>query len=400
MRSAVAVSYELEDGREAAEELTASIREKLELGKNSIGFLMCDADTDGAALTRELKNLLGIETAGMTSRAPLGPDGCCESAAVLLVLTADDCSFSAAVSEPIADGRHEEKIRAFCETVVPAAARKQGQGIREQGILFAFCPSNMPFSGDVYPNALSEAAPGVPVIGGACSDDYDYARARVFLSGREFRDSLVGAGVWGNVKPVFSLRHVTSRFTERIRRVTAAEGNVVRRVGDETFVEYLESFGLKTDVPDPLMAFTSYPMMLTRESGDEIPLMRHILTLNHADGSGSFFGDVPAGSLANMCLISRDDIKAACRESMAALLEEAAKNEDYEYSAIFCASCCGRAIILGADSGAEGAILAEMLPANLSLAGGYCLGEICPARYRDGLVSNRFHNCSIAFCMF
>jgi hypothetical protein len=395
MRSAVAVSCELDDGRKTAEELAASIREKLTFGKNSIGLLMCDADADGAAVTRELKNLLGIETAGMTTLAALGPDGCYEAAAVLLVLTADDCAFSAAVSEPLTNGGHVEKIRAACKNAAPPEPAD-----RKPGILFAFCPSRMPFSGDVFPGALSEEAPGVPVIGGVCSDDYDYERARVFLSGREYRDAMVVAGVRGNVKPAFSLRHVTSRFAERIRRITSAEGNVVRKVGDETFIQYLEGFGLTTDVEDPLLAFTSYPMMLTRENKDETPLMRHIMSLNHADGSGSFFGDVPTGSSANICLINKDDVVAACRESMNALLEEAAKNEDYEYSTIFCASCCGRAVILGADSGAEGRILAEMLPDKLSLAGAYCLGEICPALYKDGVASNRFHNCSVTFCMF
>jgi hypothetical protein len=237
-------------------------------------------------------------------------------------------------------------------------------------------------------------------MGGACSDDYDYERARVFLSGREYRDALVMTGVWGNVKPVFALRHVTSRFAERIRRVTVAEGNIVYRVGDETLVKYLEGFGLKTDVEDPLLAFTSYPMMLTREDEDETPLMRHILALNHSDGSGSFFGDVPNGSLANICLVGKDDITTACRESMQDLLDETAKNRHYEYSTILCVSCCGRAMILGADSDAEGRILSEMLPDKLSLAGTYCLGEICPSRYGDGVASNRFHNCSITFCMF
>jgi hypothetical protein len=207
------------------------------------------------------------------------------------------------------------------------------------------------------------------------------------------------AGIWGNAEPVFSLRHVTSRFAERIRRVSAAEGNVVYKIGDETLIEYLEGFGLRTDVEDPLMAFTCYPMMLTRENEDEIPLMRHLRSLNHADGSGSFFGDVPVGSLANLCLVSKDDIVASCRESMGALLEKAAKSRDYTYSAIFCSSCCGRAIILGADSGVEGRILSEMLPERLSLAGAYCLGEICPARYEDGVASSRFYNCSITFCM-
>jgi hypothetical protein len=231
------------------------------------------------------------------------------------------------------------------------------------------------------------------------SDDYDYQRARVFFSGSEYKDAAVFVGIWGNVKPIFALRHVTSRFAERIRRVTRADGNIVHTVGDETFIRYLEGFGLKTDVPDPLLAFTSYPMMLTLEKSDEVPLMRHISGLNHADGSGSFFGNVPTGALANMCLINKKDILSACRDSMTSLLEEAERQPDYAYSTIFCITCCGRAVILGADADAEGSVLKEMLPPGLSLAGAYCLGEICPALWKDGQVTNRFHNCSITFCM-
>ncbi|MDR1886096.1 MAG: FIST C-terminal domain-containing protein [Synergistaceae bacterium] len=395
MRSAVAVSYELEDGAETARELANSIGEKLNPGKNSIGFLFCDADTDGAAATRDLKKLLGFETVGMTTLATLDSDGHHEAAAVLSVLTADDCEFFTAVSAPLAGGGHEEKIRDAYRRAAP-----QGDASSQKpGVMFALCPPGMSFSGDAYPNVLMDEIPGVPLMGGVASDDYDYERARVFLSGNEYRDAMVAVGVRGNVKPVFSLRHVTSRFAERIRRVVVAEGNVVRKVGDETFVKYLEGFGLKTDVEDPLLAFTSYPMMLTREGGDETPLMRHISGLNLSDGSGSFFGDVPTGTLANICLISKDDIMTACRDSMNALLEEARNTDGYEYSSVFCISCCGRAMILGSDADAEGRILSGMLPDRLSLSGAYCLGEICPTRFRDGVVSNRFHNCSITFCM-
>jgi hypothetical protein len=395
MKSAVAISFEMEDPIEAARELADSIGEKLELGQNSVGILLCDADTDGAAVTGELKNLLGIEVAGMTTLAELDPSGHHEASVVLTVLTADDCAFFTAVSEPLDSGGYERKIAAAYERTVQSDGR-----YTSPGMMFAFCPYGMPFSGDRYPEVLSEAAESVPIMGGMASDDYDYERARVFLSGKDYKNAMVVISLWGRVKPVFAIRHVTSRFAERIRRVVAADGNVVYKVGEETFVKYLEGFGLKTDVEDPLLAFTSYPMMLTREGGDETPLMRHILSLNLTDGSGSFFGDVPTGSLANICLVNKDDIVASCRESMNALLEQAASDDSYEYSTIFCISCCGRAVILGSDSAAEGRILSEMLPAKLTLAGAYCLGEICPARYCGGEVSNRFHNCSITFCMF
>jgi hypothetical protein len=395
MQSVTAICYELDDSEDAARQLAASVREKLTLGKNSIGILFCDADCDGATVSGELKKLLGIDVAGMTTLATLEKEGRREAAIVLMVLSAGDCFFSAAVSAPLGEGDPEEKIaRAYAVSASAAA----GYGERP-ALILAFGPQGTGFPGDLYPEILSKAASNAPVAGGICSDDYDFKRARTFLSGKDYRDALVLVSVWGNARPVFSLRHVTSKFAERTRRVTSVKGNVVFRVGDESFVQYLEKFGLKTDIEDPVLAFNSYPVMLTREGQDETPLMRHIAGLNKEDGSGAFFGNVPEGTLANVCLVSKKDIIASCRESMQYLLQEAEKETGYTYSAVFCISCCGRAMILGADSGAEGNSIAELLPPGLNLAGAYCMGEICPARYREGEASNRFHNCSIAFCM-
>ncbi|GHU66679.1 hypothetical protein FACS189447_08030 [Spirochaetia bacterium] len=394
MQSATALSYELDDLEAAAGELAAAIKEKLSLKKNSLGVLFCDAECDGAALSAELEKLLGITIGGMTTLAELENSGHHEGALVLTVLTADDCFFSPVVSASLIGNNYDERIG----DAYKASAQAAGGYGEKPAFMFAFCPPGMAFSGDKFPEALSKAVQNVPIIGGISSDDYDYKTARVFLSGKAYWDSLVLISVWGKVKPLFSLHHVTSRFAERIRRVVKATDNKVYTVGDETLVKYLESFGLRTDVSDVLLAFTSYPMMLTSEKGDETPLMRHLTGLDLKDGSGTFVGDVPEGLMANICMVNKNDVMAACRESMEALLEETKKQQDYQYSTIFCISCCGRAMILGADSGAEGQILSELLPKGLNLAGAYCLGEICPVKYKDGEVSNRFHNCSITFC--
>jgi hypothetical protein len=393
MKSAVATTFELDDVREAARELADSIQDQLELEKNSVGILLCDADADGAALSAELHRLLDIPVAGMTSLATFSTEGYHEGTIVLMVFTADDVRFTLAASEPF-DGSYEDEMAAAYRQAIPADVAPD----TPPALIFAFCPNGEPFSGDKYANTFSTLSHNAPIIGGVCSDDYDYERARVFLTGTEYKDSIVLVCLWGNVRPTFAIRHVTSQFAERIRRVVEAQDNIVYRVGDETFVEYLEGFGLRTDVPDPLVAFTSYPMMLTQEDGDEVPLMRHIAGLDLEAGTGIFIADVPAGALANICLINRDDLKVSARESMNALLEGMKRQSDYEYSAVFCISCCGRSVILGSDADAEGAILAELLPANMTLAGAYCLGELCPTRYVDGEATNRFHNCSITFC--
>jgi hypothetical protein len=393
MKSAVATTYELDAAGKAARELVDSIQEQLELKGNSVGILLCDADADGAGISAEINALLHIPVAGMTSLATFSPAGYHEGAVVLTVLTADDVQFTLAASDPF-DASYEAQLSGVYQQIL-----SQGEGLGEKpALLFTFCPSGEPFSGDKYANTLTELSGGVPLIGGVGSDDYDYKRARVFLTGEEYKNSLVLIGVWGAVKPTFAIRHVTSEFAERIRRVVEAKDNVVYRVGDETFVEYLEGFGLRTDVDDPLVAFTSYPMMLTREGVDETPLMRHISGLNLETGEGTFIADVPTGTLANICLVNRDDIKVSAAESMAVLREKMVEQADYEYSTVFCISCCGRAIILGNESEAEGVIITEQLPAGMALTGAYCLGEICPTRYVDGVATNRFHNCSITFC--
>jgi hypothetical protein len=414
MRSAIATTFELDDAREAAQELADSIQARLKLEEHSAGILLCDADADGAVISSELNRLLGIPVAGMTSLATFSPEGYHEGAVVLTVLTASDVQFTLVASAPFDDSYEEEMAQAY-RRALPAAATgptssatssatsgpthsTTSDTAERPALIFAFCPNGETFSGDKYANTLSALAHDAPVIGGICSDDYDYERARVFLNGEEYTDSIVLVCLWGNVRPTFSIRHVTSQFAERIRRVVEAHDNIVYRVGDETFVEYLESFGLRTDVPDPLVAFTSYPMMLTQEDEDETPLMRHIAGLNQETGAGTFIADVPVGALANICLINREDIKVSARESMESLLAKMAEQPDYEYSAVFCISCCGRSMILGADPGAEGVILAEHLPEGLALTGAYCLGELCPTRFVDGIAKNRFHNCSITFC--
>jgi len=393
MRSAVAISCEVDDVFQAAQELVRSIQQQLVLQQHSLGLIFCDADTDGAALTGELRVLLGMEIVGMTTLAALSSQGRHEASIVLTVLTADDCLFSPGVSASLhADDYKDRIIRAY-QATIPAGADEG------PGLILTFCPFGLPFSGDHYPAVLSKVANNAPVMGGIASDDYDYERARVFLSGQEYKDAMILITLWGDVRPVFAIRHVTSRFAERIRRITEAENNIVRKVGEETFIQYLQGFGLKTDVDDPLLAFTPYPMMLQQGDEDETPVMRHISGLNQADGSGTFFGDVPVGAQANICMINKADIVAACRESMLALLDKGKAQSDHAYSTILCISCCGRSMVLSGDADSEGRLLAGMLPSGLTLSGAYCLGEICPTRYKNGHATNRFHNCSITFCM-
>jgi hypothetical protein len=103
VKSAVATTLELDDVDGAAQELADSIREQLELQKNSVGILLCDADADGAGISTQLNHLLNIPVAGMTSLATFSTEGYHEGAIVLTVLTANDVRFTLAASAPFDD---------------------------------------------------------------------------------------------------------------------------------------------------------------------------------------------------------------------------------------------------------------------------------------------------------
>ncbi|MCL2708266.1 MAG: hypothetical protein FWF03_04020, partial [Defluviitaleaceae bacterium] len=160
MKSVTSFTTELDNAVKAAGQLAASVGERIVLSKNAIGILLCDADMDGAAVTEELHKLLGIDIAGMTTLGTLDKDGYHEAAAVFTVLTADDCVFYAAASESLAESNFKQRITASAKSVTP---EKHGS---MNGLFFAFCPNGMPFSGDTYPDMLSKATGGVPVIGG------------------------------------------------------------------------------------------------------------------------------------------------------------------------------------------------------------------------------------------
>lgn len=391
MKSAIAITTELDIVTEAVDELCASISEKLPDLRDGVGLLFCDADLDGASVTGELKKRLGIEVAGMTTLAALAPQGRQDLSAVLLVLSTDGHSVTVSASGALDKGDYADQIRNSFREVAPGDGQK--------GLVFILGAYGLPFPGDTYASLLAEVAPGVPLMGGIASDDYDYDRARVFLSGQEYKTSMVCVGLAGNISPLFAIHHTTSRFAERIRRVTRSEGNVVYEVGDENFIEYLKGFGLNVDVDDPLLAFTSYPMMFTRGQGGGTAVMRHIAALNRDNGSGIFLGNVPQGALANICLINKDNLADSCRTSLQSLLHTASQHPEHEYSTIICMSCCGRATIFGPDGQMEGQIINELLPTDVNLAGAYCLGEFCPSEVGQHGVTNDFHNCSITFCM-
>lgn len=401
MRSAVAITGEMDDMKRAADELSSGVLCSLPLPDRSCGIVFCDSEMDSRALMAGLKEKLQIPLVGCTTLACLDrQNGFQEMAATLIVLTADDVRFALSLSDPLTSQNAGEAI-----------ARAWRRGMEDLGepvkLGIAFPASDNDIMMDEYPDAINNISDGVPLIGGISSFSPSYGVNRILFDGEAYSDRVVFLLFGGNVRPVFSVRNVLSELTEQTRIVTRAERNTIYTVENVTFVEYLRQMGLPVEkiASDPdAISFVTHPLLIRAADGenDDVPVARTLHALDLENGSGTTIGKVPEGSMISVALMKRRDIEISSDQAMRNLLREmeTQRKDDYAWSTILCVSCVGRHLIMGSDRDVEGRIIVQSAPGYLNLCGFYANGELCPTALKNGRIVNRAHNESIVLCAF
>ncbi|MDR1622819.1 MAG: FIST C-terminal domain-containing protein [Synergistaceae bacterium] len=399
MRSIVAVTNEMDNAEKAVQDLLKQVNEKGPLCKNSCGFVYCDVEMDHENFTAMLEEKFPFEIVGCTSIANFDTEhGSQIISAVLVVLTADDATFSVAVTDPLT----KENLRRELE----AAYKKTSSAIGEQGkLLFLVPPFNDATPLDDYVDILSEVSGDIPIFGGLPSSNIADGDILTYANGRAHTDRGAIVLVGGNVRPLFSVQNVLSAFSEQKRTVTKARDNIVYTVEDMPFVDYLKSVGMAVDdliEQGDLAVYVSTPLKVylnKNDYNDGIPVVRTIKTLNPADGSGILFGSISEKSTVSIATMKRQDIQDSCKMAIEEILKKIDTSpKDYTYTTVICVSCGGRYMVMADDKDIEGNIILDHLPKSLTLSGFYAYGEICPTAVRDGKAVNRVHNESIVMC--
>jgi hypothetical protein len=398
LKSTTAVTYELDDIQCGISELADETLRNIKTGKNSFGLLLCDSDADHSVLAAGLRQKLGIPIVGFSATSVFrGHDGFCDSAAILTTVTSDDARFSIAVSEPLTSGNITGQIEV---TYNKAKAALDG----EPALIMVFPPFIPGIMIDIYPRELGRISGGVPVFGGLPSHDEIHGKTAVYCGDAASGDRMALLLMSGAVKPVMSVKNFLSPLTNLKRTVTRSEGSEILMVGDDTFLRFLERFGLdvaKFANPDAKATFfTSYPLLVEHAgtaSGDGISVVRTLLEVDLETGSGTAIGEVPQGSVISVGILQKSDIGMSARNGLKDLLDKMKLNEDggYKYSMVFAVSCVARYYVMAGDETLETEVLCEGLPPNISLSGFYGFGEICPTSIRGG-ADNAAHNESLA----
>jgi hypothetical protein len=390
----------MDDAEAAVGELIEQINARGPLGKNSCGFVFCDAEMVHEDFMAELRGKLPFDIVGCTSIANFDTNnGATILSAALTVLTGDDVRFGTALTDAVnADNVRDELGKAY-KTATDAAG---GRG----EILFLMPPFDGAVYLDEYVDILDGLSGGTPVFGGLPSSNVADGDILMFADGHVYKDRAALVLISGGVKPVFSVQNFLSEISQQKHIVTGADKNVIRTVEDETFVDYLRRLGMPVDdliAQGDLAVYVSTPLkvyMSSKNERDKIPVARTIRTLNPEDGSGVLFGAISENSAVSIVTMKRQDIQDSCKMAIREIKEKISKASEngYKYSAIICVSCGGRYMVMGDDKDVEGNMLRDNVPDGLTLSGFYAYGEICPTIVENGRALNRVHNESIVIC--
>jgi len=230
--------------------------------------------------------------------------------------------------------------------------------------------------------------PGVLVTGGLAGDGDRFEQTVVGLDelpvrgrivaiafyGRRFKSSYGSAGGWTPVGP------------EQL--VTHAVGNRLLELDDRSALTlYKQYLGEQADTLPS--AALRYPFSLS--PADRSPtVVRTILSIDEADQSMTFAGDMPPGARVRFMRAADEDLL----DGAAHAAEQARR---FPAALVICVSCVGRRLVLGPRIREEIDLVRVAMGSRAVITGFYSYGELAPAGHEPGC---RLHNQTMTVTAF
>lgn len=206
-------------------------------------------------------------------------------------------------------------------------------------------------------------------------------------------NQIVAIGFYGNSFKMFtSFRGGWNPYGKN-HLITKSKGSVVFEIDHKPALSlYKEILGdLVKELPASALL---YPLEVQMSSGAKN--VRTILTINEAENSICFAGDMPEGSPFQVMRASFQELKNAAKAS-AESLESMSKDDMKGMDAIAIGvSCIGRKLLLGERIEDETDAVMQVLPEGVSFVGFYSYGELSP-----GISGNcELHNQTMTLTLF
>ncbi len=396
MDSITAYTEEIDDLAQAASEIFEQVKD-FTLRKNSIGIIFAEEETNYAELYEILKQKWDFPIIGSTAMAMLQGRDFRNVGISFMIITADDCYFAAAITDDFSVDNFREKLEETYRKAEAALPEKPkfiltiGELVREDADVDA----------DSILSELNRLSGKLPVYGALASDSFSMGGYRIFCNEQIRQRGQVIVLIAGNTEPRFyHINSINNKATTSFQ-VTESKGNIVYRLGQDTFVDVLRQQGMSVDRKMVLGDYILSPFVVSVEypNGDQVEYARTLAYLDHENGAAGFLGSIPDNAVMSVAIISRADVQASVARGFEQVFEDL-RNSNGRYKTILCSTCCARFIALGSDTAAEAQAYRNDLPDDVSLIGIYSYGEYCPIKgSKTGNYYNSFHNFTFSILM-
>lgn len=380
-----------------ADELTAGLPDAF--SDRAIGFLICDSQVDYDELLVILKQKINFPVIGGTTFTDPLTGANEERSATLTVLDLEQLDYSIQISEPLQQDLCEQQMEQLYENCVRGLTGPPK-------MLMMYMPMIPGLTVDHFVTRLIGLTGETPLFGGMNMNDLDSTKAAVFAGGEAYRDRMVLIALGGGIRPVFGVGSQMTPMSEYAPAVTESDYNVVYRLDDMSFCDYMRSVGIspedRRNGVDALVQYGPLPCQLRNKlaEDDGIAELRCISYTNVEAGSAAFSSSLPLGTRVNMGLIQKDDVADSFRSCMDTLQQRMAKETEtgYEYSVLFAVPCVARYFAMLGGENLESRLLLAETPGHLAVSAYYGFLEVGPTLGHKGEVHNRSHNASIVMC--
>ena len=390
MKTIQAFTNEIDDLDIALKELESQI-DTSELLTNSCAIVFCGYEVDTEEFTRRLEETFHIPFIGCTSIGMLNSKGYTQSSITVTILTADDCTFTAGITDEIVCNEEMDKLEEKYRELSSKLEEKEK-------LIIAYTAWDPDIEADNVVDILDDISGGVPVFGGIASDGWSFNEDFVFYGSELSRKKIVLLLISGNIDPIFSIAHSVKKSSNMNKVVTRSKGNLVYTIDDQPIVDYLEENGFgggKTDVMLDYLG-TPFKIRVKTHDNDMVEILRCLVSQDQKKKTCKFLGKVPEGCEMSMVLLGKKDIEVSAKNTFHTMLSMINERKDRKYSLILCSSCVARYSLIVSDKNVEGRAYAYKLPEGLNLCGYYGFSEFCPANGKDvGGLYNTLNNESL-----
>ena len=386
LKTLIGYTAEIDDDRQAVEQIKSQLGLETNLLKNSIGIIACHYEFIFSGIVKAVCDALPFDVVGTISTSQAVEGQADALLLTIMVMTSDDVEFTSVIT-PSLQG---EPGKAIAQSYREAASARQ----EKPALILAFAPFMPQNSGDEYVNTITEASNGVPCFGTLAIDDTeDFSSTFMIANGEHYTDKMVMVLCYGSITPKFFIANISPDWVlDQSAIITKSAGHVIMEVNGKTVDQFFEDLGI-AKVAETLYAMTSLPFLI--DYNDGTPKVSKVFVSFTPERYALCAGATPEGSTLYMAKSDKEGVLQTTEQTVDQMLQEV-----QGASGALIYSCITRSMALGSDQYGEMALVDNKTQGKLPFMMVCSGGEICPTQIASNKAINRFHNNTFVACVF